>query len=352
MHEFKADSAVLLFGGVIVWLIERCETDKSRINIKYLLLMFVTAFAMDVTKQQALYIDFALGIYLVFTKKFNVAEKVKILASLVLAGIVDLIVIFSIPGLEITAIKNLKAMPYHDLSRIIADTNVTILRNMVCVVVLVAMLVIWILKKVKLSSLANKWLLVSLLFLAGQTVGEWKEGGNYGNYEVGLVCFLPFAVLSVHYFFTNYILKEKQRDVAMLCSLVLAVVMLYMACSIPCKRASEVADKINSDTAVSEYLSKAADGKTVMYHSNQYMQIAKSTALPGLDLMTIPSYLDEYDDVVKDNIKNQTNDFIYAKKSHFDSDTLKLIEENYILVEDSDMPDSLQNKLWIAKRLK
>jgi hypothetical protein len=30
----------------------------------------------------------------------------------------------------------------------------------------------------------------------------------------------------------------------------------------------------------------------------------------------------------------------------------KLIEENYILVEDSGMPESLQNKLWIAKRLK
>jgi hypothetical protein len=89
-----------------------------------------------------------------------------------------------------------------------------------------------------------------------------------------------------------------------------------------------------------------------MYHSNQYMQIAKSTALPGLDLMTIPSYLDEYDDVVKDNIKNQTNDFIYTKKSRFDSDTLKLIEENYILVEDSDMPESLHEQLWIAKRLK
>jgi hypothetical protein len=307
---------------------------------------------MDVTKQQALYIDFALGIYLVFTKKFNVIEKVKILASLILAGIVDIIVIFSIPGLEITAIKNLKNMPYHTLSTIIEHTTETVLTNIVCVVILVAMFIIWIFKKVKLSSLANKWLLVSVLFFAGQTLGGWKEGGNSGNYEVGLVCFLPFAVLCVTYFLKNYIVKEKQRDVVMLCSLVIAVMMICMACLLPLKDASDVADTINSDTAVSEYLSEVADGKTVLYNSNWYMPIAKSTALPGLDLATVPVYLEEYDDVVTDSIVNQTNDFIYANKGLFDDNTQKLLEENYTLVKDPDMPKSMQNRFWIAKRLK
>jgi hypothetical protein len=349
MHEFKADSAVLLFGGVIVWLIERCETDKSRINIKYLLLMFVTAFAMDVTKQQALYVDFALGIYLVFTKKFNITEKVKILASLILAGVVDLVVIFSIPGLEITAIKNLKNMPYHDLSWIIADAKTLIIAQKYVVALLVMMFIIWILKKVKLPSLANKWFLVSLLFFAGQTVGGCKLGGNSGNYEVGLVCFLPFAVLSADYLLTNYILKEKRRDVVMLCSLMLAVTMLYVACSVPCKMASDVADKINTDTAVSEYLSEVADGRKIMYNAGNYMQIARSTALPGLDLDSVPSYIDEYTNTRSDSIKNQTYDFLY---SSFSGDLLKLVEENYTLVEDPDMPESLHEQLWIAKRLK
>jgi hypothetical protein len=95
-----------------------------------------------------------------------------------------------------------------------------------------------------------------------------------------------------------------------------------------------------------------ADGKTVLYNSNWYMPIAKSTALPGLDLATVPVYLEEYDDVVTDSIVNQTNDFIYANKGLFDDNTQKLLEENYTLVKDPDMPKSMQNRFWIAKRLK
>jgi hypothetical protein len=129
----------------------------------------------------------------------------------------------------------------------------------------------------------------------------------------------------------------------------LAVTMLYVACSVPCKMASDVADKINTDTAVSEYLSEVADGRKIMYNAGNYMQIARSTALPGLDLDSVPSYIDEYTNTRSDSIKNQTYDFLY---SSFSGDLLKLVEENYTLVEDPDMPESLHEQLWIAKRLK
>ncbi|MCM1267659.1 MAG: hypothetical protein NC302_07110 [Bacteroidales bacterium] len=364
MNEFKADSAVLLIGIVISCFIEKFEKDKKKINSKYLLLLFVLALVMDITKQQALYIDAALGLYLLFTKKFIVSEKIKILGSLVSAGIVDLFIIFSIPNIQIQTIQNLKDMPYWGIKDIIGQMGAVFLGHKLFFALLIVFVVFWLCKKMTLSGLAVKWLIISVLFGCAQVAGGWKIGGNAGNYEVGMVAFLPFAVMAVEYFFSTYIIESKKQNVIAVGNI--ALILCTATCLYSVRsQVPTVFEKYQTDKEVSKYLSDKFGGETIMYYSDQYMQLARSTVTPGMDVFSIPRYMEEYWDTTAEAIQNQTYKYLYINRKsflkwdannrkyfHYESNVAELLDEYYILIEEPDMPESLQGQLYVAKELK
>lgn len=362
MNEFKADSCVLLIGIVLAYFIEKFEKDKKRINAKYLLLISVFAFVMDITKQQALYIDVALGLYLLFTKKFLLVEKIKILGSLILAGIVDLLVIFSIPNIQIQVIQNLKDMPYWDIKDIIKQMENDFLCHKLFFILLIVFALFWIIKKIEISSLATKWLIISMFFGCAQIAGGWKIGGNAGNYEVGMVTFLPFVVMVTDYFFSNYIVELKKQNVIAVCDIVLICCSVMVYLYVGYSQIPTVFEKIQTDKEASEYLSNKFGGETIMYYSDEYMRVARSTVVPGMDVFSVPYFIEEYRDVRAEYIKNQTYKYLYVNKNNFvkwdtnsmtyfdhESNAAELLDEYYVVIEDANMPESLQGQLYVAK---
>lgn len=361
MNEFKADSLVLLYAILIIMIIDRIENDEWKAGIGILLLLFVLAFLMDVTKQQALYVDVALGGYLLFTRRLAMKEKLLIIGSLVGAGLLDLAVLFSIPGMEIQTIKNLRDMPYWGVKSIIEQMKSDVMRNIIYFFLLLLFVCLLIGKRIQLDALEQKWLAIALTFGIGQIAGGWKRGGNAGNYEAGMVCFLPFVVVAASYFFREYFKDDKKRVVMGVINYAVCGI-CFLTLVLTGDRYGELVNKVQTDREISAYLSQKIGSETIMYQSNQYMQLAESTVEPGMDISTVPRFMEEYMHTIEEYLQNQTYSYLYigadALKAQDDMagiycgevvDAQGMLEKYYEAVEDPDMPESLRGKLFIAK---
>lgn len=127
-------------------------------------------------------------------------------------------------------------------------------------------------------------------------------------------------------------------------------------------RYGELVNKVQTDREISAYLSQKIGSETIMYQSNQYMQLAESTVEPGMDISTVPRFMEEYMHTIEEYLQNQTYSYLYigadALKAQDDMagiycgevvDAQGMLEKYYEAVEDPDMPESLRGKLFIAK---
>lgn len=361
MNEFKADSLVLLFGVLIILVINKIEGKEWRVGLKTAVLLLLLGFLMDVTKQQALYVDIALGIYLLFTKKLNIKEKIITLGSLILGGGLDLWVIFNIPGIEIQTIKNLSDMPYWGLKSIIGQMRADFVTNIFFFALLFLFVYLLIKHQIRMDALAWKWLTIAVVFGGGQILGGWKTGGNAGNYEAGMISFFPFAVIGADYLYREYFIESKKKIILGVMNYVVCGMLLGMTAG-AVYRTGNVIEKINTDNEVAEYLSHKFGGETIMYYSDQYMQLARSTVKPGMDIYSVPSNMKEYMHTREEYLQNQTYKYLYVRADDFASwdnssfiyqgervDAAGMLEKYYMLIEDPDMPESLQGQLFVAK---
>lgn len=361
MNEFKADSLILLYAIFIVLIIDKIEKDEWKAGIGPFMGLFVLAFFMDVTKQQALYIDIALGIYLVFTKRLIFKEKIIVLGSLIIAGLLDLAVIFCIPGVEILTIKNLSAMPYWDIKSIILQMKADFKGNIIYFVLLFLFVYLLIKKRVRLNTLAWKWLAIAFVFGMGQIVGGWKTGGNAGNYEAGMISFLPFVVIAAEYIFREYFVDEKKKILMGIMNYAICWGCLVIAAWME-SRFDMLASKLQTDREVSAYLSQTFGDETVMYYSDQYMQLARSTVKPGMDMYTVPRNMKEYMHTREEYLENQVYKYLYVDTGNFKSwdeksmiyfgekvDEQGMLEKYYEEIDDPNMPESLKGRLFVAK---
>lgn len=361
MNEFKADSFVLLLGAFIIFIIDAIEQRKEKAGLKTAIYLFILGFLMDISKQQALYVDVALGCYLLFTKKLAVKEKFILLGSLIFAGILCLIIIFNIPGLDILAIKNLSDMPYWGIKSIIIQMGHCFLQNIVYFVLLFLFTYMYMCREIKLTTLENKWLVVSLFFGIGEMVGGWKIGGNAGNYETGMVMFVPFTIIAADYFYREFFVSnKKQTIIGVLNYAVLGCCIVLFAWS--SRAYVNTIKKIHIDSEVSTYLSSNFGNNEILYYSNQYMQIARSSVKPGMDIYSVPSNVKEYRHTRGYALRNKTYKYLYLNiedLKNWDSGTMtyfgdkidlyEALQENYIEIKDMNMPESLKGQLFMAK---
>lgn len=363
MHEFKADSLVLLCGIGICYLQEHIEL-KQNIKQNYILAgIFILGLVMDITKQQAVYVNAALILYAIFCMPSSWKTKSMIMAALATAGCVALGIIFSIPNMEIIAIENLKDMPYHFPKDIIWFMAGDFRGHKIFFLLLFYFVFLLCSRKIKLNLLQKKWLFISILFGVAQIVGGWKTGGNAGNYEAGMVCFLPFVALAANNIFEQFINISKKDFMIVLGGIFIIVLSLVnigkvMIIDVP----SKLIPTLNENRLVSGYLSQHCEGETIMYYSNQYMQIIRSSAVPGMDIYTVPSNIERYWDTRTEALKEKRYKYLYVNQENFkywdeasvkyfqyNPDSYKALMDNYEAIQDDEMPDSLKGQLFIAR---
>ena len=358
MNEFKADTLIYLFGFLLVLTINRYSNDKA--YYKQFIILFILSFIMDITKQQALYIDVALGVYIVFTKRFKLNEKIKILIPMLLAGLLDLVVLFSISGMRLLTIDNLKNMPYFGTYHIVHEIlNVYDEQKWVVLLSLVVIIIVLILrKKIEVDSLFYMWLLIAICVLAGQIAGGMKIGGNKGNYEAGLVLFVPFVPIAYDYLIKTFIKIDKRQ--------LLYVVLVYWIYICRCFDLDDISSIVNHNygsTETERYLNEHYCGIECIYDSDHYMMIKNSGLIPAVDIYTIPIFCEEYYSYTADLINERKYSVIIVYSSDlkmFDDQTEKYfgynphsfeaLEENYVLVEDSEMPAQLVGRIFVLSK--
>lgn len=362
MREFKADSLVLLCGIGICYLLERIEVKKYSRQLYELAGIFILGLLMDITKQQAVYVNTGLIIYTIFYLTGSWKTKGKIITALFAAGCVALGIIFSIPDIEIITITNLKDMPYHFLKNIFWSMGNDFRANKIFFVSSIYCMFLLYTGRIKLNSIMKKWLFISIIFGGAQIVGGWKTGGNAGNYEVGMACLLPFAALAVNYIFEQIKLSYAKVAIGLLGIFISVTSIVNIGQVLIRDIPHKLVPTIHENRMVSEYLSQHCEGETIMYYSNMYMQVIRSSAIPGMDIYTVPSNVKEYWDTRGDSLRAKRYKYLYVDKENFkfwDEESIKHFQydphsfqallDNYEEVQDDKMPDSLKGQLFIAK---
>lgn len=359
MNEFKADTLVYLFAFVLICLIHMYFNDiVENHKVFFYISVFLVSFMMDITKQQALYVDIALGIYIVFNKK-SISKKIKLLIPMVMAGVVDIIVIFSIPGMKLLAIENLKKMPYWDSEHIFNEIiNVYNEHEAVVWLTLLSFIIGYILKE-KIDDRIYMWLFISIIVLAAQIAGGMKIGGNIGNYQAGLVLFVPFMSFGICKILKFFIDKNKKWIICLLIIVFFLPKLVDMNYS-GFKRCIDFFHASPSNQESIEYLKKNYSGEKCMYDSDHYMMICRSEMIPMLDIYSVPIYGENYYDIIKNSILNKDynvivvdindlNDIDETLQKYFDhySGTSEALLNNYVLDENEDIPLDLKGKVYV-----
>ena len=363
MREFKPDTLVLAFAFLIVKIIERIECKEKSPAFNNFFVIFILAFFMNLTKQHALYIDFALGSYVFFTKNLSVQKKRLVLISLLVAGILSLFVMFSIPGIKLITIDNLKNMGYHGISEIKSQMLSTFLSNKLFFLFIFLFFVQFVKKRIILDKFEMKWFFVAIFFALSQIIGGMKFGGNGGNYEVAMIPMIPYAAISFALFCKQFMngfltLYSKKIFVSML-FLIFIVQFFY----IPIK-VSNLCTKIEENNAVSEYLSKKIGSEKIMYFSNDYMILSRSSILPTFDCLTIPYWCEEFHLILSYALKNQDFKYLLIDSENFkgwdklnykyfkiQTNYYNLLNDNYEAVTELELPKDLNGRLFVKKRV-
>ncbi len=359
MNEFKADSLICIYAFFLIYYIDRIMKQEGNGKRSWYVALVIFSFLMDITKQQALYIDFALGVYILFTRRVTIGKKIRILGAMVGGGIAALAVMLPIPGFMLLTVKNLNQMPWFDREHIFEELGAVFDEYSLGYYAVILLVGLVLLKKVKLSSRHIMWLFISVSFFVGQLAGGMKIGGNIGNYQAGIVCFVPFVVMCAYKIVDFFIRDSKQMLVTFAFFLLLLNKTSDMLGRTRIGGFSERSDRI---TQASDYLSKYYAGERCMYDSNEYMMIAESKCIPGMDLNTVPYFCEDHAKDVENALKNKEyrvlvidyktlEDIDDTSRIYFnrESDLYSILLENYELERRDDMPGSLRNQVYVAK---
>ena len=362
MNEFKADSLVLLFGMALMLIIDRLENKCGKgYNAQNWVLIFLIAILMNISKQHALFVDVALGLYIVFQRHINLKYKVYLLSPMLLGGIIAVTITFSIPGSKLQVIDIFRAMAYHTFRESIHILLMSLYANYYVYGLLLAFFIALLFGQFKFGKTEAKWGLVSLLFLLGQIAGTLKSGGNEGNIEAGLVGCLPFACMVAYFLYKRYIAEDKRKEF----NAFLLVCVLMLGCHMGLKAYRSIPgirDAFANNEKISETLTKYAGGEEILYYSNQYMNVKRSSAIPAVDAYTVPSTLDEYKNTLSDIFNSRKYKIIYIPRRYlvsmdnsgllyynFKTNMLKAFEDNYVQLSGDDIVTDTEAELYVLK---
>ncbi len=359
MNEFKADTLVYIYAVILVMMILSFQNNRER-KIGFYLGLFGVSFLMDITKQQALYVDVALGVYIVFSRKLRMKEKTKLLVPMVSAGIVDVVILFSITDMKLLAIENLSKMPYWDGDHIYEELirGVYEEHKMIFWLAVISCILFCVTKK-KSKDLFHMWFLITMAVLIAQIAGGMKIGGNGGNYEAGLILVVPFVPICLDRVI-RYFIKDKRAGI--LYAIMIAYLIYPRMSDMNIYGYQRVCDnmkKVKPEQEI-QYLANYYSGKKCMYDSDHYMLIYRSGLMPGADIYTTPLYCEEYFDLIKTKIEDHEYDVIVINVNDletFDEQTLKYFDhesntaeallDNYVLDDRGDIPPGLKGKVYI-----
>lgn len=257
------DMPVLLFGALAAIVIGKIEQENSD-KWHWYVLLIVLMLCSGIFKQNSVMIFLGFGVTILFSKSVDRKKKLKLLGSILAAGILVLFVIFGIDGcFEMTVL----VMSRHEsVSQEVFNGYIveSLKWNRIFVILFLTFLIFLITKNIELTFVQRMWLITGFVWTAFNIYGTKKVGSNAGNVDVALIVLAPFVgmvvqeiyyKIKVHIKFDSGFLSEWKK-------LPILIAGIYIVCiSYMIEWAKTTCSVIEQDRE--QYLSRKADERTV-----------------------------------------------------------------------------------------
>jgi len=349
MMEFKPDT-VLLVIAVLSFLSLEINKKPSALQ---LITVGVSLFAVTFFKQSFFIVFFFVFTLIFLNAHFSLKEKARIILLYGLTGIFALYLIFNVAGIYYFSVEVMGQHPMLDMKAITTFFILGIKSNIIFILILLFSLI----KRFKMFSVSSpesKYLIFALLWFVFSAVSTAKLGGNSGNLEVGLIVFIPFVIDSVDHFLNRFYSKKVFLIGAYFFLLMGTFVYSYKTVS----TFRRLIFKINDDNTSIAFLSENFRNKKAFIDGNTYIIAEMSDMQVVTELETLAHFnnVAGYDfHRLKDALKAKKYDLLFLSQPDIfyifeDKNIGKLVEKNYTIYENLDMPVSLKGKILIPKK--
>ena len=351
MLEIKPDTILLIIATWSFFVLDG-HKKPGLINLSVIgLLLFSATFF-----KQSFFLVFAFAFLLVFLNKFfSLKEKIVIIGTYGILGLIALWIIFMIPNAYYYSVEVMGKHPMLDTSTVVGYFMAGIKSN----IIFLALFCFFLVKKFRdfsISEPESKYFIFAMLWFLFSAVSTAKVGGNTGNFEVGIIVFIPFVIYIVDKLLSRF--YEKNWFVAV----IYGILALGILSQIYLGRGNfmNFAEKRNQDKESIAFLSENFKGKKAFVNGNTY--INAETA--GLNVITEAETASHFNNVpkydfrrLKEAVEQKEYDLFLlsaeAKESFAffnDKSIWQAIDKNYAIYENAAMPEHLRGKILVSKK--
>lgn len=350
MIEFKPDTILLIVATIGFFLLENNKKPKIA-NLIYLgIMLFIATFF----KQSFFILYFYVFILLLLNKYFSLKEKIIIIVSYGIIGIIALYLIFDISNLYYFSVEIMGQHPMLSIRSIVNHFGSGLINNGIFLI-LILLFAVMRYRSFPVNNLESKYFIFALLWFVFSAISTAKLGGNVGNFEAGIIVFIPFAIFTLDHFFKKYYSK-KNFFVFTSISLIVGIVSYSYLTVI---EFGNLNVKINDDKASIEFLSENFNNKTAFVDGNTFI-IAKMSNLKVLTEIetmghfnNVPGY--DFHRIIKAiSLKKYdlfliNNEFSEEFSWLSDKNIEKEIYKTYKFYENSTLPEQLKGRILVPK---
>lgn len=351
MIEFKPDTILLVFAIIAFFLLENIKKP----NIKNLILIGLILFVTTFFKQSFFLLYFYIFLLIFLNKYFSIKEKIIISITYVLIGTIALFFIFNISNLYYFSVHIMGQHPMMDLSSVIHFIINSIVQNIFFLITLL-LFVVKRYNSFSIDSLESKYFIFALFWFFFSAISTAKVGGNTGNFEVGVIVFMPFVIYTIDNLLKRFYPQKIFAAVTYVVLFLGTLSYSYLSLNY-CKG---LIGKIKEDKAAIEFLSNNFNNKNAFIDGNTYIvaEMANLEVLTELETLAHFNNVPEYDFAsLKNAIRLKKYDIFLLSQPKYDSFFLfadknvrEEIVENYEVYENPDIPESLKSKILVPKK--
>lgn len=350
MKEFKPDTILLVIAFTIFLVFESGKLSNA---LKALIiggLLFICVFF----KQSFFLIYIGFTALILFKNTYTLKIKLGLLFATGAIGLLALFFVFSIPNLYYFAVESMGEHQFLDLGTIFYYISKGLIYDSIFILLLIFFLFKNYKRLFKLN-FENAYLCFAILWFVFSIISTIKDGGNTGNFEVGLIVLVPFAVRCMHDILNPVYANKLWQTIAMAALVFLSV---YYAKDMRDNYYS-LKDQWATDKLKAAFIEKTFANKNGFVDGNTYIisQKAHIKSLTEFETLghfnTIPNYKFS---TITAAIESKTYDLIYLSKmspTRFDSfkDTMmkQAIKTHYMIYQNAEMPESLEGKILVPK---
>ena len=304
-YELHPDMpALMCFVWGILFMVKFLESKRI---YNYLLATCLFCLA-GLFKANSLFLFIGLGLFSLFSNSLDGKSKFVVILSEVIAGILVLVIMFSIDGCWYNSVEVMGTHHFLSIKQYLIYLKDSIILNKLYLLFLVFSVWHFVRTKPNYNLALSMWLLPAVLWLLFGLVGTAKDGANVGNVEAAIIALMPFVVLSFERLinmtrlFVIKILSLKsygllKETVTSLCVCACLFLLTFSFYSIS-RNYSNFRQRIKDQITFSKWLNDNYKDCNIAYSSSEYDMICHSEVNLKTDLFIALHYA--YGDNISD----------------------------------------------------